>query len=200
MESRTYVGQYGKEAEPMRSSPMTITACELKVVNGVTTNYTLNGKNIVHMTQGSNDLHFFYDAQGKPGMVTYNDVDYFYVYNLQGDVVALIDANGTQVVEYVYDAWGALIAKTGSMVATLGTVNPFRYRGYIYDEETGLYYLRSRYYNRYGRGSSMQIALQVFAAAFLLIMCSRIVAILLFFLPTLAVKMHIGSLIRRTSD
>ena len=42
----------------------------------------------------------FYDAQEKPGMVTYNDVDYFYVYNLQGDVVALIDANGTQVVEY----------------------------------------------------------------------------------------------------
>ena len=32
-------------------------------------------------------------------MVTYNDVNYFYVYNLQGDVVALIDANGTQVVE-----------------------------------------------------------------------------------------------------
>ena len=118
-----------------------------KIVNGVTTNYTLNGKNVVHMTQGSHDLHFFYDAQGKPGMVTYNDVDYFYVYNLQGDVVALIDANGTQVVEYVYDAWGALIAKTGSMVATLGTVNPFRYRGYVYDEETGLYYLRSRYYN-----------------------------------------------------
>ena len=39
-------------------------------------------------------------------MVTYNDVDYFYVYNLQGDVVALIDAKGTQVVEYGYDAWG----------------------------------------------------------------------------------------------
>ena len=57
--------------------------------------YDHNGlriKNVVHMTQG------------KPGMVTYNDVDYFYVYNLQGDVVAPIDANGTQVVEYGYDA------------------------------------------------------------------------------------------------
>ena len=118
-----------------------------KVVNGVTTNYTLNGKNVVHMTQGSHDLHFFYDAQGKPGMVTYNDIDYFYVYNLQGDVVALIDANGTQVVEYVYDAWGYPISKTGSLAATIGTLNPFRYRGYVYDEETGLYYLRSRYYN-----------------------------------------------------
>ena len=117
-----------------------------KIVNGVTTNYTLNGKNVVHMTQGSNDLHFFYDAQGKPGMVTYNDVDYFYVYNLQGDVVALIDANGTQVVEYGYDAWGNPISKTGSLAATIGTLNPFRYRGYVYDEETELYYLRNRYY------------------------------------------------------
>ena len=118
-----------------------------KVVNGVTTNYTLNGKNVVHMTQGSHDLHFFYDAQGKPGMVTYNDVDYFYVYNLQGDVVALIDANGTQVVEYGYDVWGNPISKTGSLAATIGTLNPFRYRGYVYDEEIGLYYLRNRYYN-----------------------------------------------------
>lgn len=118
-----------------------------KVVNGVTTNYTLNGKNIVHMTQGSNDLHFFYDAQNKPAMVRFNGTDYFYVYNLQGDVVAMIDANGTQVVEYHYDAWGNPVAKTGTMADTLGTVNPFRYRGYMYDEETGLYYLRSRYYN-----------------------------------------------------
>ena len=53
-------------------------------------------------------------------MVTYNDVDYFYVYNLQGDVVALIDANGTQVVEYGYDVWGNPISKTGSLAATIG--------------------------------------------------------------------------------
>ena len=106
-----------------------------KVVNGVTTDYTLNGKNVVHMTQGGHDLHFFYDAQGKPGMVTYNDVDYFYVYNLQGDVVALIE-----VVEYGYDARGNPISKSGSMVATLGTENLFRYREYVYDEETKLYY------------------------------------------------------------
>ena len=71
---------------------------------------------------------------------TYNDVDYFYVYHLQGDVVALIDANGTQVVEYGYDARGNPISKSGSMVATLGTENLFRYREYVYDEETKLYY------------------------------------------------------------
>lgn len=118
-----------------------------KVVNGVTTNYTLNGKNIVHMTQGSNDLHFYYDAQGKPAMVRFNGTDYFYIYNLQNDAVAIVDTNGTQVVEYGYDAWGNPISKTGTLAATLGTLNPFRYRGYVYDEETGLYYLQSRYYS-----------------------------------------------------
>ena len=67
--------------------------------------------------------------------------------HLQGDAVALIDANGTQVVEYGYDVWSNPISKTGSLAATIGTLNPFRYRGYVYDEETGLYYLRSRVYN-----------------------------------------------------
>ena len=66
---------------------------------------------------------------------------------LQGDVIALIDSNGKKVVEYKYDAWGRRLSKTGTMASTLGTLNPFRYRGYVYDEETGLYYLRSRYYN-----------------------------------------------------
>ena len=76
-------------------------------------------------------------------MVRFNGSGYFYVYNLQGDVAALIDANGTPMVEYVYDVWGYLISKTGTMAATLGTLNPFRYRGYVYDEETWLYYFRN---------------------------------------------------------
>ena len=62
-----------------------------KTVNGVVTNYTLHGKNIVHMTHGSNDLHFFYDAQNRPAIVAYNGAKYAYIYNLQGDVLGLID-------------------------------------------------------------------------------------------------------------
>ncbi|MBE5810201.1 MAG: hypothetical protein E7318_04615 [Clostridiales bacterium] len=69
------------------------------------------------------------------------------MHNLQGDIVAILDSDGTAVVNYVYDAWGHPINKTGGMANTLGAVQPFRYRGYVYDEETGLYYLRSRYYN-----------------------------------------------------
>ena len=48
---------------------------------------------------------------------------------------------------YTYDPWGAPMSVSGSMSATLGAVNPLRYRGYVYDTETGLYYLNSRYYN-----------------------------------------------------
>ena len=61
-------------------------------------------------------------------------------------MIALIDGSGNRVVEYSYDAWGKPIQKTGTMASTLGTLQPFRYRGYVWDEETGLYYLRSRYY------------------------------------------------------
>lgn len=98
------------------------------------------------MTQGSNELHFFYDAQNKPAVVVYNDIPYSYIKNLQGDIVAILDSTGTPVVNYVYDAWGRPISCSGIMANTLGKINPFRYRGYVYDEETGLYYLRSRYY------------------------------------------------------
>ena len=90
---------------------------------------------------------FYYDAQNKPAVALYDGVAYAYMYNLQGDVIALVDADGTKVVEYRYDAWGTPLSKTGTLATTLGTLNPFRYRGYVYDEETGLYYLRSRYYN-----------------------------------------------------
>ena len=72
---------------------------------------------------------------------------YAYIQNLQGDIVGIVDSNGTEVVKYTYDAWGRVLSATGSLAATLGTVQPFRYRGYVYDVETGLYYLRSRYYN-----------------------------------------------------
>ena len=118
-----------------------------KTVNGVVTDYTLHGKNIVHMKRGDDELHFFYDAQNRPAVVVYNGTAYAYVKSLQGDIVAILDENGNTVVSYGYDAWGAPIGKSGTFAETLGKVQPFRYRGYVFDEETGLYYLRSRYYN-----------------------------------------------------
>ena len=111
--------------------------------------YKLHGKNVVHMTNSANgiDMHFFYDAQNRPAIVIYNGTAYYYMHNLQGDIIHLVDANGNNVVNYVYDAWGKKLSVTGSMAGSLGYWQPFRYRGYVYDEETGLYYLRSRYYH-----------------------------------------------------
>ncbi len=83
----------------------------------------------------------------RSAVVVYNGTAYAYVKNLQGDIIAILDQNGNAVVQYAYDAWGKPISTTGSMASTLGEINPFRYRGYVYDQETGLYYLRSRYYS-----------------------------------------------------
>ena len=102
-----------------------------KTVNGVVTDYTLHGKNVVHMTRASDELHFFYDAQNRPAVGVYNGVPYAYVKSLQGDIVAILDENGNTVVSYGYDAWGAPLWCTGELAETLGMVQPFRYRGYV---------------------------------------------------------------------
>jgi len=77
----------------------------------------------------------------------YNGNTYYYFYNAQSDVIGLYDDNGNIVVSYEYDAWGYILSTEGSMTSTLGQDNPFRYRGYYYDSESGLYYLNSRYYD-----------------------------------------------------
>ena len=92
-------------------------------------------------------LRFSYDADGKVVAVNYNGNYYYYLRNAQNDIVKLIDKTGATVVEYTYDSWGKLLSTSGSLASTLGKNNPFRYRGYVYDEETGFYYLQSRYYN-----------------------------------------------------
>ena len=89
-----------------------------------------------------------YDSGGKLWALKYTDGNtYFYVRNAQGDIIKIVDVSGNAVVEYAYDAWGKLVSTVGSMAETLGADNPFRYRGYYYDTETGLYYLNQRFYN-----------------------------------------------------
>ena len=79
---------------------------------------------------------------------------FYFEKNLQGDVVALYDANGAKVLSYNYDAWGNHTTTWHNSygINMYAIYNPFRYRGYYYDTETGLYYLQSRYYNpQWGR-------------------------------------------------
>ena len=122
-----------------------------------TTEYILNGKNVAELikttvttgaspTTTTDRQHFYYDTQGRVALVDFNGIKYSYVHNLQGDVIGILDSSGNLVVEYRYDAWGKPISAAGTLTTTLGELNPFRYRGYVWDQETGLYYLRSRYY------------------------------------------------------
>lgn len=117
-----------------------------KTVGDTTYSYHYLGSQLAEMSWNSNNLHFTYDEVG-PMSVAYGGAEYFYLKNAQGDVTGLVDSSGTQVVAYTYDAWGNPLTTTGTMANTLGELNPFRYRGYVYDTETGLYYLQSRYYN-----------------------------------------------------
>ena len=140
--------------QPLKTIEFKYNSAGLRVQKKVTANgktevtdYTLHGKLVTHMTVGSDKLHFFYDAQSRPTKVNFNGVTYTYFHNLQGDVVGILDNDGNLVVEYKYDAWGKLLSTTGSLADTLGVRNPFRYRGYVSDEESGMYYLRSRYFN-----------------------------------------------------
>ena len=127
-----------------------------KTIGSTVTDYYYNGTLLmgtVKTTTNSNGstttskLRFSYDADGKVVAVNYNGNYYYYLRNAQSDIVKLIDKTGATVVEYRYDSWGKLLSTSGSLASTLGKNNPFRYRGYVYDEETGFYYLQSRYYN-----------------------------------------------------
>ena len=73
----------------------------------------------------------------------YNGTTYYYITNIQGDVLKIVNSSGTAVATYTYNAWGELLSSSGSLAA----VNPIRYRSYYYDAETGFYYLQSRYYD-----------------------------------------------------
>ena len=103
---------------------------------------------------------FFYDSTGKRVGFANGDTLYYYLYNVQGDVIAIMRAATGQVVaRYSYDAWGKCTV-TNASGYTVGEKNPFRYRGYYYDTETGLYYLNSRYYSpEFGRFISADSAI-----------------------------------------
>ena len=118
-----------------------------KTVNGVAHSYVWQGSKLAADITDTYALYFHYDSSGEVIGFTRTangaDTEYFYVKNLQGDILKVITATGTEVATYTYDAWGKPLTSSGD----LADVNPLRYRGYYYDAETGLYYVSTRYYD-----------------------------------------------------
>ena len=113
-----------------------------------TTHYYLNGSAVIaQKTDAGERMDFLYDDKGNVFAVDYKNKLYFYQTNLQGDITGIVDSNGKQVVTYTYDSWGKLLVSTDNSGVDLAKKNPFRYRGYYYDVETGFYYLNDRYYD-----------------------------------------------------
>ena len=118
-----------------------------KTVNGVTTTFQLAGSMIVSENRNGNIIQYYYNEAGSVIGLRYNGNDYFFRRTVNGDIIAILNTSGEVVVTYEYDPWGNILSTSGSMAATLGANNPFRYRGYYYDTESGLYYLQTRYYD-----------------------------------------------------
>ena len=102
-------------------------------------------------------IEYLYGVNGITGFRIHQGnttTDYFYVKNIMGDVLGIVNASGTLVAEYRYDAYGnpvMILDGNGNDVsnnyAHIANINPIRYRGYYYDIESGFYYLNSRYYD-----------------------------------------------------
>ncbi len=118
-----------------------------KNVSGIITNYVLNGNNIIKEVTGNNEIKYYYDSNNDVIGFTYYGEEYLYLKNLQNDVIGIVDSSGDIVVKYYYDAYGNIINSTDTSGINLSSINPFRYRSYYYDNETGWYYLNSRYYD-----------------------------------------------------
>ena len=127
-----------------------------KTSGGNTTTYYYNGNTLSGLVRkaannteaAKTTVQFVYDTQGKPFMLRVNGkTDYFYLYNGLGDVTGLVDSSNQVVVRYQYNSWGKVTSTQDTSGVSLATLNPFCYRKYVYDPETGLYCLGSRYYD-----------------------------------------------------
>mgnify|MGYP000855898821 FL=1 len=121
-----------------------------KTVNGRTHEFTLLGssvtREVIRNEQGEIiwTLRYSYAGDTSPVSMNVNGTEYYYLKNAQGDITHIVDGEGSEVAAYEYDAWGNHLKVVGGEIAQL---NPYRYRGYRYDEETGLFYVGSRYYD-----------------------------------------------------
>ncbi|MBE6652762.1 MAG: hypothetical protein E7610_05030 [Ruminococcaceae bacterium] len=135
---------YGRQLATYDGNTFTYDARGRRITkNGITFTYDSN----CNLIKQSDGLEFLYDHTGVFA-VKHNNSTYFYRKNAQQDIIALLDNTGAVVVKYKYDAWGKCNTVVLEESATdIANLNPFRYRSYYFDTETGFYFLKTRYYD-----------------------------------------------------
>ena len=129
-----------------------------KKVGSTVHEYEYLGDKLVYEKRGDLQFHYRYDTNGNLVTLTRVNADgttntAYVICNSRGDVEELRTSSGALYARYVYDSWGNVLhvynASNAEITSTahLANQNPFRYRGYYYDSESGLYYLQSRYYD-----------------------------------------------------
>ena len=125
-----------------------------KIVNGEKTQYLLDDDIVILEIKGNDVFYYEYNENDELIGFKYNDEQYYYTKNGQNDIIGILNNNFEKIITYEYDSWGKLISikdEQGNDITndtnSIGYKNPYRYRGYRYDNETDLYYLQSRYYD-----------------------------------------------------
>ena len=151
----TYSWEHGRELVSMSNGSTTwnytydANGMRTGRTNGTDTyEYFYNGDQLTRMVKNGEVVDITY-ANGQPATMTYDGVTYYYVLNGQGDVIGLTDSTGAMVIGYIYGAYGTVtpLASNATLSPILWQMNPLTYRGYVYDRESTLYYLQSRYYD-----------------------------------------------------
>ena len=131
-----------------------------KTVNGVNHVYALDGTKILCEKWNNNTIVPLYDNEDGVCGILYNDEPFYFQKNLQGDIIGIMNKDAHSVAKYAYDAWGVCTVVSDTSDCSVAAVNPYRYRGYYYDPEIGMYYLQSRYYDpavgRFVNGDSVE--------------------------------------------
>lgn len=116
-----------------------------KNINGIKTYYFYDGSDIVAESRGGEHIWYIYDDTTNVIGFIYKNQEYYYIKNATNDIISVINNEGEVVCDYKYDAWGNITDIEGDL--EIANINPFRYKSYYYDVETGWYYLQTRYYN-----------------------------------------------------
>ncbi|MDE6945932.1 MAG: hypothetical protein K2P14_01985 [Anaeroplasmataceae bacterium] len=120
-----------------------------KSITNVTTKYYYDGDKLIteYTSSSKRRLDFLYDENDiLYGFIYNNSNKYFYIRDFMQNIVGIVDNGGSLMVKYEYTAYGRITSITGTLASTIGTYNPFRYKGYYCDTESDMYYCKTRYY------------------------------------------------------